>query len=212
MAPVIPGFYYDHEKRKYFKIQPNHIATHGPASKYSKAAVKREAEEQREQKRRKVFEQKKGKMTIKRSKVLNDPLAGGWGVTRELGLNDTESTTIMMRAWAQGLERRKVSNFRYHDGGGYGTFAFDKAMGVLTYAEMLGGDMPHARCFLFVDLSLFACSGRGMLMMGTLRRHVVSPACDVGGGTWGELDTMWSGHLFDSQVCLQGRRGFLHLG
>ena len=155
MAPVIPGFYYDHEKRKYFKIQPNHVATDGTAGKYSKAAVKREAEERREQKRRKLLEQKKGKMTIKRSKVLNDPLAGGWGVMRELGVNDAERTTTMMRAWAQGLESRKVSNFRYHDGGGCGTFAFDKAMGVLTYAEMLGGNVPHARSFLFVDLSLY---------------------------------------------------------
>ena len=154
MAPVIPGFYYDHEKRRYFKIQPNHVATHGSASRYSKAALKREAEEQREQKRRKMFEQKKGSMTIKRSKVLNDPLAGGWGVTRELGLNDAESTTTMMRAWAQGLESRKVSSFRYHDGGGYGTFAFDKAMGFLTYTEMLGGDVPDARSSLFVDFSL----------------------------------------------------------
>ena len=150
MATVIPGFYYDDEKRKYFKIQPNHVATHEPASKYSKAAVKKEAEEQREQKRRKMFEQKKGKMMIKRSKVLNDPLAGGWGVTRELGLKATESTTTMMRAWALGLESEKVSWFRY----GSGTFAFDKAMGVLTYAEMLGGDVPNARSTLFVDFPL----------------------------------------------------------
>ena len=154
MAPVIPGFYYDHEKRRYFKVQPNHVATHGSASKYSKAAVKREAEEQREQKRRKVLEQKKREMTIKRSNVLDDPLAGGWGVTRELGPNDTESTTTMMRAWAQGLESRKVSGFRHHDPGGSGTFVFDKAMGVLTYAEMLGGDEPDARFLSFVEFSL----------------------------------------------------------
>ena len=49
-------------------------------------------------------------------------------------------------------------------------------------------------------------------MMGILRRHVVSPACGGKWRTWRELDTMWSGHLFDSQVCLQERRGFLHLG
>ena len=153
MAPVIPGFYYNHEKRKYFKIQPNHVATHGPASKYSKAAVEREAEEQHEQKCRKVLEQRNGKMTIKRSKMLNYPLVGRWGVTRELGLDDTESSTTMMRAWAQGLENRKVSDFRHHDSGGSGTFVLDKAMGVLTYAEMLRGHEPEARFFLFVDLS-----------------------------------------------------------
>ena len=204
MAPVIPGFYYDHEKRKYFKIQPNHVATHGSAGKYSKAAVKREAEEQHEQKRRKVLEQKKGKMTIKRSKMLTYPLVGGWGMKRELGLNDTESTTTMTRAWAQGLESRKVSNLQHHDSGGSGTFVLDKATGVLTCAEMLRGHEPDARFFLFVDLSLCGFR-RGMLMIGTFRRHVAPPACDTEGGTWGKLGTMWSGHVFDSQVCLQGR-------
>ena len=161
MAPVIPGFYYDNEKRKYFKIQPNHVATHGPASKYSKAAVKRETEEQHEQKRRKVLEQKKREMTIKRSKVLNDPLAGGWGVTRELGLNDTEGTTTMMRAWAHGLESRAVLCFRHHPGRGSGTFVIDKAMGVLTYAEMLREHEPDARFFLFVVLSFCVVLGVG---------------------------------------------------
>ena len=38
----IPGFYYDVEKKKYFKMQPNHIAPQG--SKYSKESVQREAE------------------------------------------------------------------------------------------------------------------------------------------------------------------------
>ena len=150
MAPVIPGFYYDYEKQKYFKVQPNHVAAQGPASRYSKAAVKREAVDQREQKRRKTFEQRKGKTTIKRSQVLNDPLAGGCGVTRELGLNDTKSTTNMMRAWAQGLESRKVLSSRHRHSG---TFVFDKAMGVLTYAMMLRGHEPDTRFFLFVDLS-----------------------------------------------------------
>jgi hypothetical protein len=35
----IPGFYYDPEKKKYFKIQANHKST--PGSQYSKDAVKR---------------------------------------------------------------------------------------------------------------------------------------------------------------------------
>ena len=44
-APELPGFYYDEAKRKYFKIQANHLAP--DSSKYSQRSVQREAEEKR---------------------------------------------------------------------------------------------------------------------------------------------------------------------
>lgn len=40
MAPHLEGFYFDKEKKKYFKILPQHQAPKGV--KYSKEAVKRE--------------------------------------------------------------------------------------------------------------------------------------------------------------------------
>lgn len=40
MAPHLEGFYYDKEKRKYFKILPQHQAPEGV--KYSKEAVKKQ--------------------------------------------------------------------------------------------------------------------------------------------------------------------------
>lgn len=40
MAPQLPGFYFDEEKKKYFKIQPNHIAPSN--AKYSSSNVKHE--------------------------------------------------------------------------------------------------------------------------------------------------------------------------
>ena len=156
MPPVLPGFYYDAEKKKYFKIQANHVAALGSASKYSKAAVKKEAEEQREQKRRKLFEQRERKTRVKRSRVLESPLGGVWGITRELGVTKFESSTIMT-AWAQGLQRKEVSNFRHRDGTS-GIFVFDTDVGVLTYAETLGGHGGNASLSMFVYNSI-ATSG-----------------------------------------------------
>ena len=197
MPPALPGFYYDAEKDKYFKIQPNHVAAHGSASKYSKAAVKEEAEEQREQKRRKLFEQKERTTRIKRSRVLESPLVGGWGLTRELGVAKLERATIMMRAWAQGLQRKEVSNFLHQDGGS-GTFVFDTDMEVLTHAEVLRGTGGSALLSMFVGSSL-RCSGRDA-DDGYFRGHSVPPAHDSGRGSWVPLGPVSGGHVFDSQV------------
>lgn len=38
MAPQLPGFYFDENKRRYFKILPHHQAP--PGAKYSKEALK----------------------------------------------------------------------------------------------------------------------------------------------------------------------------
>ena len=150
MPPALPGFHYDAEKKKYFKIQSNHVAAHGSACKYSKAALEKEAEEQREQKRRRLFEQKKKKMRMQRSKVLESPLGGGWGVMRELGVTKVDSA-IVARAWVHGLQRKKVSGFQYFDGDN-GTFVFDSATGVLTYADAICENGSRIFCRVFVYL------------------------------------------------------------
>ena len=226
MPPAaLPGFHYDASKKKYFKIQPNHVAAHGPsASKYTKAAVKQEAEKQREWKRRKLFKQREGKMVrMQRSKVLESPLGGACGLMRELGLTTTrfESGNVVgVRAWAQGL-RRKGEVLKYRggrDGGGAGSlgpFVVDAAAGVLTFAETRGGDVD-ARVFTWVDsFPFFALSVLAMLMVvvGILRRHVVPPpTCDEGRGGWGELGAMLGSHFFSSQVCLLTRGGRVGFG
>ncbi len=152
MPPRLPGFYYDAEKKKYFKIQPNHVAAHGSASKYTEAAVTNEAEEQRERKRRKVFEERERETRVGRSRVLESPLSGGWGVTRELGRRRFASgadVMMMMRVWAQGLRGEEVATFRGGDGG-EGMFVLDKDVGILTYAETLGGRGGGALFSVFV--------------------------------------------------------------
>ena len=151
MPPALPGFHYDAEKKKYFKIQPNHVAAHGSARKYSKAALRKEAEERREQKRRKVFEQREKKTRLQRSRVLQSPLGGGWGVMRELGVvAKPDGINMVMRAWAQGLRGKKVASFECSPDGASGTFVFDSATGVLTYAEAICEGGGNLWCTVFV--------------------------------------------------------------
>lgn len=45
MASQLPGFYFDENKRKYFKILPNHQAPQG--AKYSKEAIKKASRKHR---------------------------------------------------------------------------------------------------------------------------------------------------------------------
>ncbi|KAF2156002.1 hypothetical protein K461DRAFT_290967 [Myriangium duriaei CBS 260.36] len=77
----IPGFYFDTEKKKYFRIQPNHIA---PGAKHSVQNVRRE---RRETKRRKISERRTQNLErdcIKRPPVLRNPLTAA-GLLRECG-------------------------------------------------------------------------------------------------------------------------------
>lgn len=99
----IPGYYYDDEKKKYFKIQANHIAPTN--AKYSKTNVNQEQRQKREIKRRKVQENRVLRETVKRAQILRHPLLTGCGLQRELGnrpqsLNRASRDTVFV----QGLE------------------------------------------------------------------------------------------------------------
>jgi hypothetical protein len=72
MPAGIPGFYYDSDKKKYFKIQPNHQAPSG--SNYSQQAVKAEGAVKQEQVRQHAQQHFKVASTVKRSKLLIHPL------------------------------------------------------------------------------------------------------------------------------------------
>lgn len=79
----IPGYYWDDEKQRYFKIQPNHLAPIN--AKYSKGNIKIG---QRQTKKRKVAEQKqrhRERYTVKRNVILQQPLVEGVGLSREHG-------------------------------------------------------------------------------------------------------------------------------
>ncbi|KAL2812079.1 hypothetical protein BJX63DRAFT_262354 [Aspergillus granulosus] len=72
MNREIPGFYYDPEKKRYFKIQANHKSA--PGSQYSKDAVKRKRADQEQRQRKARFMQRAETEKIKRSASLRHPL------------------------------------------------------------------------------------------------------------------------------------------
>ncbi|KAM0088785.1 hypothetical protein ACP6JD_007890 [Aspergillus fumigatus] len=81
MNREIPGFYYDPDKKKYFKIQASHKAPAG--AQYSKDAVKRKRVEHEVKRQRKVqLTRRLAKEKIRRSPFVRSPLLG---VEREIG-------------------------------------------------------------------------------------------------------------------------------
>ncbi|EER40474.1 conserved hypothetical protein [Histoplasma capsulatum H143] len=78
----IPGYYYDAEKNKYFKIQANHTAPLG--SKYSRDVIKQREQTALRRKRIEDHSRRVSTETIKRSNMLHYPL-GGKLLQRECG-------------------------------------------------------------------------------------------------------------------------------
>ena len=81
----IPGFYYDEDKKKYFRIQANHLVPRD--ANYSKGKVKqkmRQAKKQKLEDRKQVVRRRH---TVKRNLILQHPVLGGTGLGREHGLN-----------------------------------------------------------------------------------------------------------------------------
>lgn len=87
---AIPGFYFDEEKKKYFKIQANHLVPQG--AKYSKGKVQ---QENRKSKKRKLEDRKQAirhQHTVKRNPILHNPIVGGIGLSREHGTYSTSES------------------------------------------------------------------------------------------------------------------------
>ncbi|KGO75103.1 hypothetical protein PITC_069730 [Penicillium italicum] len=86
MNREIPGFYYDPEKKKYFKIQANHAAP--PNAQYSQQSVKRKRSELTISENKTRFRQRESKETIRKAASLRHPLVN---LQREIGA--VESST-----------------------------------------------------------------------------------------------------------------------
>ncbi|OQN99900.1 hypothetical protein B0A48_14105 [Cryoendolithus antarcticus] len=78
----LPGYYYDEEKKKYFKIQPD--AAVPPNARYSKSNVKYEQDAVKKRKLDHQFRAKQAAQTIERSRILGDATYGGL-LSRETG-------------------------------------------------------------------------------------------------------------------------------
>ncbi|OQN95955.1 hypothetical protein B0A48_17898 [Cryoendolithus antarcticus] len=78
----LPGYYYDEEKRKYFKIQAD--AAVPSNARYSSSNVKHEQDAVKKRKLDHHFRTKQAAQTIQRSKILSNATYGG-RLARELG-------------------------------------------------------------------------------------------------------------------------------
>ena len=127
MAPTeLPGYHYDEAKKKYFKIQENHLAS--PSLKYSKGALKKEAESALARKRKREREQLEQEQTIQQSKVLGHSLLG-----REIGCRKN-GTAVRWDAWAKSLVRRKALQIDIDDHNEISHFVFDEFTGSFVFA------------------------------------------------------------------------------
>lgn len=91
MAPSIPGYTFDVEKNRYFKIIPNHLAP-PRGSQFSAQEIKR---------RDKMRSADCAPPTKKR-------LGNGLKLLREVGLSRRLMKESIMESWANGLERRTL--------------------------------------------------------------------------------------------------------
>ena len=124
MPPTeLPGYYYDEVKKKYFKIQENHLAP--PSSNYSRRAVKRKTELALARKWEQDREQLEREQTIQHSKVLQHSLLG-----REIGCR-RDGTVVRWDVWAEGLDRREALRLESCD---ISQFIFDEPTGSLIIA------------------------------------------------------------------------------
>ena len=130
-ARDIPGFYYDEAKGKYFRILPKHLAPPGLQNPRQHRKDDNETEQQ-------------GPQTCQnqRSRLLEHPLGGRYGLRREMGILLFQNLpTCRGAAWAFGLDRLNQINdkcrvFCYDSAlDTYWCSTFDEAKQRLTYAS-----------------------------------------------------------------------------
>ncbi|CDM27484.1 hypothetical protein DTO013E5_2779 [Penicillium roqueforti] len=109
MTREIPGFYYDPEKKKYFKIQANHVAP--PNAQYSQQSVKRKRSELATHENKTRFRQRENKEMIRKAPSLRHPLVN---LQREIGAIESSSRARQeqqARIQASQLHRGELHRF-----------------------------------------------------------------------------------------------------
>ncbi|KAH6976962.1 hypothetical protein BKA56DRAFT_587344 [Ilyonectria sp. MPI-CAGE-AT-0026] len=115
MNPEIPGYYYDSEKKKYFKIQKSHAAPANAA--YSSDAVKRRKVQdktlQAAKKRAHLVRNHIKRHLINRDAVHGGLLAREFGLGRvaERGRGRAENGDLKAEAWAHGVVAKGSVSF-----------------------------------------------------------------------------------------------------
>ncbi|KAJ5721856.1 uncharacterized protein N7483_009790 [Penicillium malachiteum] len=107
--PNLPGFYWDPEKKKYFKIEANHAAS--SSSSYSTDRVKRKRDDEEKAVERKIFDQRVANERIRRSSLVSHPFTTA---QRELGIqqpNQTVTQGQICQTYLHGLEKKHLYTF-----------------------------------------------------------------------------------------------------
>lgn len=77
MTKAIPGYYFDEEKKRYFRIQPNQVADGVSGAQHSAQAVKERLELSKKRKRDEAYASRGREQRITRSRLLQHPGLGG---------------------------------------------------------------------------------------------------------------------------------------
>ncbi|KAJ5143736.1 uncharacterized protein N7515_002523 [Penicillium bovifimosum] len=109
MAREIPGFYYDEDKKKYFKIEANHAAA--PNAQYSQQSVKRRRIEKETREKTAQSQQRIAKETVRKATSLRHPLVN---LQREMGILGFSSTARQeQRARIQASQLHRTDLHRF---------------------------------------------------------------------------------------------------
>ncbi|KAJ5584666.1 uncharacterized protein N7459_004466 [Penicillium hispanicum] len=104
--PELPGFIFDQEKGKYFKIQANHVAP--PGSGHSQDSVKRKRDEKEERENRLKTKQKVSRETVHKHSSLKQPWTG---LSREIGARPRPRAEEETVIFSHFLTRKKLYKF-----------------------------------------------------------------------------------------------------
>ncbi|KAE8152452.1 hypothetical protein BDV25DRAFT_137901 [Aspergillus avenaceus] len=142
----IPGFYYDPEKKKYFKIEASHKAP--PGAQYSKDAVKRKRKDQEKRQRKVHLTRRVAKEKIKRATFLNNPLIGAG---REIGTRlEPKSAWQEQRGllYSSQLRQNRLHQFEaWPDDYSIKHVLRNKRSGILVASGHRGGESSVSVCF-----------------------------------------------------------------
>ncbi|KAL5333481.1 hypothetical protein BJX70DRAFT_61467 [Aspergillus crustosus] len=146
MNREIPGFYYDPEKKKYFKIQANHKSSQG--AQYSQDAVKRKRVDHEKRQRKTRLIQREAKEKIKRAACLRHPLMQA---QREVGaaptLRPVEHEQIGL-AYASQIRRKQLHQFEpWPDQYTIKQIVRNPRSGILIASGHRGGESSVSVCF-----------------------------------------------------------------
>ncbi|KAI9836192.1 MAG: hypothetical protein M1819_001529 [Sarea resinae] len=133
MEQSIPGYFYDKEKKKYFKILPHHAAPAG--SQYTKENVKKLKDGERKRKRDGEHAARLQRR-VQRSKAMGHPIVGALGLEREQGRIPVSGSGLRWgEVYARELDRRVILDMQCLPSTASLTrFAIDSQTGAIVFA------------------------------------------------------------------------------